>query len=97
MSILVGRRPAATVAVGCRGLASLVTRAYVHNIYLTFNVIVNLLALVRGVYICLVACLLPPGSLSADAPETQLTRYGADGAGAYNPVRRQQRALPEAP
>ena len=81
-------------------LASLVTRAYVHNIYLTFNVIVNLLALVRGVYICLVACLLPPGSLSADAPETQLTRYGADGAGAYNPVRRQQpdrRALPEAP
>ena len=34
------------------------------------------------------------------SPETQLTRYGADGAGAYNPVRRQQpdrRALPEAP
>lgn len=69
-------------------LASLVTRAYVHNMCLTFNVIVNLLALVRGVYICLVACLLlPPGKcgtpppLNADvdleASGTQLTLYGA--------------------
>ena len=69
-------------------LASLVTRAYVHNIYLTFNVIVNLLALVRGVYICLVACLMPPGSLKDergtpraasldDHDGTQLTLYGA--------------------
>ena len=41
--------------------ASLVTRAYVHNLYLTFNVVINLLALVRGIYICLVACLLPLG------------------------------------
>lgn len=55
-------------------LASLVTRAYVHNMYLAFNVIINLLALVRGVYICLVACLLPPGAVgNADA----------DGRGAY--------------
>ncbi|KAJ1453746.1 hypothetical protein M885DRAFT_588463 [Pelagophyceae sp. CCMP2097] len=38
-------------------LVSLVTRAYVHNFCLTFNVLVNLLALVRGVYITLTACL----------------------------------------
>ena len=52
--------------------ATLVTRAYVHNIYLTFNVIVNLLALVRGIYICLVVCLLPA---AADAPRP--TTYDA--------------------
>jgi len=63
--------------------ASLVTRAYVHNLYLTFNVIVNLLALVRGIYICLVACLLPLGPPPGAArrptldDSQQMTLYGA--------------------
>ena len=41
-------------------LVSLITRAYVHNTPLTLNIILNLLALVRGVYITIVACLADP-------------------------------------
>jgi hypothetical protein len=47
--------------------------------YLAFNVIINLLALVRGVYICLVACLLPPGKIGnvdADAGYGATTTNG---------------------
>jgi len=39
---------------------SLITRAYVHNTPLTLNIILNLLALIRGVYITIIACLADP-------------------------------------
>ena len=38
-------------------VASLITRAYVGNPFLTFNIVLNLLACIRGVYITLSACI----------------------------------------
>ena len=73
--------------------ASLVTRAYVHNLYLTFNVVINLLALVRGIYICLVACLLPLGPPPRLlGPDADPALYGATRAASTESLSRLERA-----
>ena len=73
--------------------ASLVTRAYVHNLYLTFNVVINLLALVRGIYICLVACLLPLGPPPRLlGPDADPALYGATRVASTESLSRLERA-----
>mmetsp|Transcript_839 Transcript_839/g.2371 ORF Transcript_839/g.2371 Transcript_839/m.2371 type:complete len:427 (-) Transcript_839:131-1411(-) len=54
---------------------SLITRAYVHNTPLTLNIILNLLALIRGVYITIIACLADPPHHDGDFGSRSLSPF----------------------